>query len=110
MVTLAQARANKTPFDWSSYEPPAPKFIGRRVFRNYDLAELAACIDWAPFFQTWDLAGALSGDPGRRSGRRSARRVFADGQRLLKRLIEGRWLAANGVIGPLPGQYGRTTT
>ena len=52
-----QARANKTPIDWAGYAPPKPKFIGRRVFRNYDLAELAACIDWGPFFQTWDLAG-----------------------------------------------------
>jgi 5-methyltetrahydrofolate--homocysteine methyltransferase len=37
-----QARANKTPIDWAAYTPPKPKFIGRRVFRNYDLAELAA--------------------------------------------------------------------
>ena len=28
------------------------------MFRNQDLAEIAACIDWGPFFQTWDLAGA----------------------------------------------------
>ncbi len=57
MVSLAQARANKTPIDWSAYVPPKPKFIGRRVFRNYDLSELANYIDWGPFFQTWDLAG-----------------------------------------------------
>jgi 5-methyltetrahydrofolate--homocysteine methyltransferase len=57
LVSLAAARANKTPIDWSTYTPPAPSFIGRRLFRNYDLAELAACIDWGPFFQTWDLAG-----------------------------------------------------
>jgi 5-methyltetrahydrofolate--homocysteine methyltransferase len=29
-------------------------------------------------------------------------RVYADGQRMLKRLIEGRWLTANGVIGLYP--------
>ena len=34
-----------------------PKFIGRRVFKNYDLAELAALHRLGPFFQTWDLAG-----------------------------------------------------
>ena len=34
LVTLAQARANKTPIDWAGYSPPVPKFIGRRVFRN----------------------------------------------------------------------------
>jgi 5-methyltetrahydrofolate--homocysteine methyltransferase len=39
------------------YQPTVPKFIGRRVFKNFDLAELAKYIDWGPFFQTWDLAG-----------------------------------------------------
>ena len=52
-----KARANKTPIDWAGYTPPVPKFLGRRVFRNFDLAELAKYIDWGPFFQTWDLAG-----------------------------------------------------
>ena len=29
----------------------------------------------------------------------SARRVLADGKRMLRRIIEGRWLNANGVVG-----------
>ncbi len=102
LVTLAEARANKTRIDWSGYAPPRPKFIGRRVFRNYDLAELAACIDWAPFFQTWDLAGpypAILSDP---VVGESARRVLADGQAMLERLIAGRWLAASGAIALYP--------
>ncbi len=57
LVTLAEARANRTPLDWANYTPPKPKFIGRRIFKNYDLNELATYIDWGPFFQTWDLAG-----------------------------------------------------
>src|SRR5690606_3400851 len=56
LVSLAQARANKTPVDWSA-TPPAPRVLGRRVFQNQDLAELVPYIDWGPFFQTWDLAG-----------------------------------------------------
>ena len=102
LVTLAQARANKTPIDWASYTPPAPRFIGRRAFKNYDLAELAQCIDWGPFFQTWDLAGpfpAILTDP---VVGEAAQRVYADGQRMLKRLIDGRWLTANGVIALYP--------
>jgi 5-methyltetrahydrofolate--homocysteine methyltransferase len=102
LVTLAQARANKTPVDWATYTPPAPKFTGRRVFRNQDLAEIAACIDWAPFFQTWDLAGPYPAILTDDIVGESARRVLSDGQRMLKRLIEGRWLTANGVIALYP--------
>jgi 5-methyltetrahydrofolate--homocysteine methyltransferase len=102
MVTLTQARANKTPIDWAAYVPPKPKFTGRRVFKNYDLAEIAQCIDWAPFFQTWDLAGPYPAILTDEVVGESARRVHSDGQRMLKRLIEGRWLTANGVIGLFP--------
>jgi len=102
MVTLAQARANKTPIDWSSYVPPKPKFIGRRVFRNYDLAELANYIDWGPFFQTWDLAGKFPGILNDEIVGESARKVFSDGKAMLSRLIQGRWLTANGVMALLP--------
>lgn len=102
LVTLAQARANKTPIDWAGYSAPQPKFTGRRVFRNQDLAEIAQCIDWAPFFQTWDLAGAYPAILTDDIVGESARRVLSDGQRMLKRLIEGRWLTANGVIALYP--------
>ncbi|MDP3672994.1 MAG: methionine synthase [Telluria sp.] len=99
---LAKARANKTPVDWSNYTPPVPKFIGRRVFKNFDLAELARYIDWGPFFQTWDLAGPFPAILKDEVVGTEAVRVYADGQRMLKRLIEGRWLTANGVMGFWP--------
>lgn len=99
---LAKARANKTPIDWSGYVPPVPKFIGRRVFRNFDLTELAKYIDWGPFFQTWDLAGPFPAILKDEIVGTEAVRVYADGQRMLKRLIEGRWLTASGAIGFWP--------
>ncbi len=99
---LAKARANQTPIDWTAYTPPQPKFIGRRVFRNFDLAELARYIDWGPFFQTWDLAGPFPAILKDEVVGTEAVRVYADGQRMLKRLIEGRWLTANAVMGLWP--------
>ncbi|WP_428421407.1 methionine synthase [Methylibium sp.] len=102
MVSLAAARANKAPIDWAGYTPPIPKFIGRRVFKNYDLAELAQCIDWGPFFQTWDLAGAFPQILRDEVVGAEAQRVMSDGKRMLQRLIEGRWLQAHGVIGLYP--------
>ena len=99
---LAKARANKTVMDWRTYQPPVPKFIGRRVFKNFDLAELAKLIDWGPFFQTWDLAGPFPAILEDEVVGAEAKRVFADGQQILKRLIEGRWLSANGVVALYP--------
>lgn len=99
---LAKARANKAPIAWTGYVPPVPKFIGRRVFKNFDLTELAKYIDWGPFFQTWDLAGPFPAILKDEVVGTEAVRVYADGQRMLKRLIEGRWLTASGVIGFWP--------
>jgi 5-methyltetrahydrofolate--homocysteine methyltransferase len=99
LVSLAAARANKTPIDWVAYTPAAPSFLGRRVFRNYDLAEIAACIDWTPFFQTWDLAGKFPEILRDEVVGHEAQRVFSDAKRMLQRLIEGRWLQAHGAIG-----------
>ncbi len=102
MWPLAKARANATAIDWSSYTPPVPKFIGRRVFKNFDLAELAQYIDWGPFFQTWDLAGPFPAILSDEVVGVEATRVYEDAQKMLKRLIEGRWLTASGVIGLYP--------
>jgi 5-methyltetrahydrofolate--homocysteine methyltransferase len=99
---LAKARGNKTPVQWAGYQPPQPKFIGRRVFRNADLAELAKYIDWGPFFQTWDLAGPFPAILKDEIVGAEAQRVLSDGKRMLQRLVEGRWLTANAVMGFWP--------
>ncbi|WP_279213750.1 methionine synthase [Delftia acidovorans] len=98
---LAKARANATPVDFSQ-APVAPRALGRRVFRNFDLAEIAEYIDWGPFFQTWDLAGPYPAILDDEIVGVEARKVLADGQAMLKKIIEGRWLQANGAIGLFP--------
>jgi 5-methyltetrahydrofolate--homocysteine methyltransferase len=75
---------------------------GRRVFRNVDLREIARCIDWAPFFQACELSGpfpAILDDP---VVGEAARNVHAEGQAMLAQIIDGRWLAADGVAGLWP--------
>jgi 5-methyltetrahydrofolate--homocysteine methyltransferase len=76
--------------------------LGRREFRNVDLGELAKCIDWAPFFQAWELSGpfpAILDDP---VVGEAARTVHAEGQAMLREIVAGRWLTANGVVALLP--------
>jgi 5-methyltetrahydrofolate--homocysteine methyltransferase len=72
------------------------------VFRNFDLAEIARFIDWAPFFQTWDLHGAFPAILNDEVVGESARRVYSDGRAMLKRVIDGRWITANAVLAFLP--------
>jgi 5-methyltetrahydrofolate--homocysteine methyltransferase len=102
LLTLAQARANKTAVDWQAWQPPRPKFLGRRELRNQDLAELARYIDWSPFFQTWDLAGRYPQILRDEVVGAEATRVYTDGKRMLERLVKGRWLSAHGVLGFWP--------
>ncbi len=102
LIPLPEARANALHTDWKRYVPPKPEMIGLKPLKNYDLAEIARYIDWGPFFQTWDLAGpypAILKDP---LVGEEARKVLADGQAMLKKIIEGRWLTANGVFGLFP--------
>jgi len=99
---LAKIRANKTPIDWSAYRPTRPRALGRRVFKNFDLAELVPFLDWGPFFQTWDLAGPYPAILTDEVVGVEATRVFEDAQAMLKKIIEGRWLVASGVMGLFP--------
>jgi 5-methyltetrahydrofolate--homocysteine methyltransferase len=99
LITLEAARANRFKTEWKTYGAVRPAFLGLKHLKNYDLAEIAAHIDWGPFFQTWDLAGAypkILDDPVVGT---EARKVLADAQVMLKRIIDGKWLRANGVFG-----------
>ena len=102
LITLAQARANRFKADWKNYTPVRPAFLGLKHLKNYDLAEIAGHIDWGPFFQTWDLAGAYPKILDDAVVGAEARKVLADAQAMLGKIVAGKWLRANGVFGLFP--------
>ncbi len=102
LIPLAEARANAHATDWAAYAPPKPQMLGLKPLKNYDLAEIARHVDWGPFFQTWDLAGPYPAILDDAVVGTEARKVFDDAQAMLKKIIEGRWLTANGVFGLFP--------
>ena len=104
MWPLAKARANAATVDFTTYKPIKPKFIGRRVLKGIELRDVVPFIDWAPFFQTWDLAGPYPAILDDEVVGEQAQQVFADAQKMLKRLVDGRWLTANAVVGLYPAQ------
>ncbi len=101
-ITLAAARSNRLKLDWKGYTPPRPSFLGARAFSAWDLSSLVPYIDWTPFFQTWELAGRYPRILDDNIVGPEARKLFEDAQTMLKRIVAGKWLTANAVVGFWP--------
>ena len=101
LLPLAEARANAFAPDLADKAPPAAR-PGLHVFPEWDLADLAECIDWTPFFRAWELAGNYPAILEDEVVGESARGLFADAQAMLKRIIAEKWLTARGVAGLWP--------
>ncbi|XP_026649615.2 methionine synthase isoform X4 [Zonotrichia albicollis] len=109
-LSLQQARRKGFHNDWlSGHVPVKPKFIGTKVFEDYDLRRLVEYIDWKPFFDVWQLRGKY---PNRsfpkifndKTVGEEAKRVYNDAQDLLKTLINEKKLQARGVVGFWPAR------
>jgi len=101
-LSLKAARDNAFKTDWKAARPVKPSFFGPKVFETYDLAELVPYIDWTPFFQTWELAGRFPRILDDNVVGPEAKRLYADAQKLLTRIVEEKWFAAKAVIGFWP--------
>ncbi len=124
-LPIAAARANKTPIDWNGYRPPRPRMLLQqtrdvcegptcdhqhhaaavqhvRSFKSYPLAELREYIDWQPFFIAWEIKGRYPELLNSPTTGEAARKLYADANAMLDRIVEENWLTANGVIGLFP--------
>ena len=122
---LEKARANATPLDWSNYRPFRPRMLLQqtkdvcegpacdhahhaqptqyvKVLRDYPIAELRQYIDWQPFFIAWEMKGRYPDLLNNPVSGEAARRLYADAQEMLDKLIAEKWLTANGVCGFFP--------
>ncbi|MGB8381894.1 MAG: vitamin B12 dependent-methionine synthase activation domain-containing protein, partial [Dermatophilaceae bacterium] len=122
LLSLADARANATVFDWTGHRPRRPHLLlqqakdtgysgghplGRatqftRTFQDYPVEELRGYIDWTPFFGAWELKGRFPDILNHPASGEAARRVYEDAQVMLDRLEREQWLRANAVIGLFP--------
>ena len=101
-LSLEQAQANKTPINWDNYQPTKPSFLGTKVFDNYSLQELVDYIDWTPFFHSWELKGSYPKILNDAEKGDEAKKLFADAQAMLKRIISENWLQAKAIVGFYP--------
>jgi 5-methyltetrahydrofolate--homocysteine methyltransferase len=101
LLTLDQARARKPRLVFDAATVPVPAFLGTRNV-SAPLAELVQWVDWSPFFHTWELSGrypAILSDPKKGD---AARKVFADGQALMRRIVAEQLLTARATYGFFP--------
>ena len=101
-LTIKEARANKFAPDWQAQQIDKPSFLGLKVFESYSLADLVDRIDWTPFFSAWELAGRFPRILDDEVIGEEARKLYADGQAMLKKIVDENWLEAKGVIGFFP--------
>ncbi|MBA3457935.1 MAG: methionine synthase [Deltaproteobacteria bacterium] len=101
LISVEESRKRKLVLPFTPAEIPTPAFLGTRNV-EIPLAELVPWIDWSPFFHTWELSGrypAILQDPKKGD---AARKVFADGQALLKQILDGKLLTARATYGFFP--------
>ena len=101
-ITLDEARANRFKIDWNAQPPVIPKYTGFKEFQDYPLGEIRGYISWIFFFIVWQLKGKfpqILDDPQQGE---TARRLFADANKLLDEIISKKQITANGIIGILP--------
>jgi 5-methyltetrahydrofolate--homocysteine methyltransferase len=103
LLTLDQARANRTPIKWGDYTPPKPDFMGTRAVAP-SIVDLREYIDWSPFFHVWELRGrypAIFEDP---TIGKQARELFDDAQEILDEIAAKDLLTARGIFGFWPAK------
>ena len=101
LLTLGEARARRQPYEWGS-DIARPEFLGTRAFTDVPLQDLVPFIDWGPFFNAWELFGAFPKILEDEKVGVEAKKLYADAQALLSRIVKEKRFRANAVIGFWP--------
>jgi 5-methyltetrahydrofolate--homocysteine methyltransferase len=102
LLSLAEARANKAQIEWSEKDVAIPEWTGLKMLRGVPLEELAAFIDWTPFFTSWELKGLYPAIFEDETVGQVARDLFDDAQEVLQRVIKRKLYEARAVYGFWP--------
>jgi 5-methyltetrahydrofolate--homocysteine methyltransferase len=100
LLPYETAVANQAELDFS--KRISPKKSGLSYFKAYSLREIRNYIDWAPFFQTWQLHGSFPKILEDEKVGEQATQLYKDAQEMLDKIVSEKWLKANGAIGIFP--------
>ena len=98
-LSFVDAQKNGAKINWDNYTPVTPAFTGTKIFKEYDLKEITEYIDWQPFFIAWEMHGKFPQILSDEIIGVEATKLYYDAKELLKKIIDEKWLTAQGVIG-----------
>ncbi|MEN8120783.1 MAG: methionine synthase [Bacteroidota bacterium] len=102
LVTFEFAKSKKISINWDQEAIQKPQFTGTKVFEDYSLSEISKYIDWSFFFHAWEIKGRYPAILDHPEKGKEAKKLFADGQEMLQKIIDDKMLKANAVIGFYP--------
>ncbi|MCA9510430.1 MAG: cobalamin-dependent protein, partial [Myxococcales bacterium] len=102
LLSLAEARRNAAKLAFDDATSPRPAYLGRREWREIDLAALRDYIDWTFFFSAWELPGRFPKVLDHEKYGAAARELYAHGTELLDEIVREKALVANAVTGFWP--------
>ncbi|MBN9313684.1 MAG: methionine synthase [Chryseobacterium sp.] len=101
-ISIEEARKQKFKIDWEQEEIFKPQNLGIQIIENQNLQELVEFIDWSPFFRSWDLHGKYPNILTDNVVGEQATELFADAQKMLKKILDERLLTAKAIFGIFP--------
>ena len=102
MISLDVARERKFKIDWKTAEIKKPIKEGIYVLEHVTLEQLLPFIDWSPFFRSWDLHGKYPAILTDEVVGEQATELFADAQKLVKKIVRKKMLKTKAVFGVFP--------
>ncbi len=105
-VSITQARANRFQPTFDATTITEPTFTGRRVFDDYDVAELIPYIDWTPFFRTWGIRSRFPEVLNDPEFADAARPLYDDALAMLDKIVGDHWFRPKAVVGIWPANAG----
>jgi 5-methyltetrahydrofolate--homocysteine methyltransferase len=101
-LSINESRHNKFNIDWKQADIKTPNFIGTKTFSDFDLKELCNYIDWTPFFYTWEMRKKYPEILTDEKFGQEATKLFNDAQKMLKTIIDEKWLIGKATLGIWP--------
>ena len=99
---LEKTRSHHATIDWGQYVPVVPTKMGKQIFLDWPLAEIAERIDWTPFFKTWELHGKYPDILTDKVVGEEATKLFSDATEKLQEIIDNNLLSCHSVLGIFP--------